>query len=124
MKKINSRGKSRNLLTTILVMAAAVFGFASCEKYDLEETTPEWLGASIYDYLADNGYDTYVQIIDALGYKMSCQGRVVRLFSSLMKKPYSVSLTQAFSKKPMANLLLPSRTCPWLRRRCCSTAQC
>ena len=69
MKKINSRGKSRNLLTTILVMAAAVFGFASCEKYDLEETTPEWLGASIYDYLADNGYDTYVQIIDALGYK-------------------------------------------------------
>lgn len=69
MKKINSRGNCPNLLTALLVLAATLFGTASCERYDLEERTPEWLGASIYEYLKDNHYDTYVKLINDLNYK-------------------------------------------------------
>lgn len=68
MKKINFLGNCTRLLKAGFIAAAAVFGMASCEQYDLDERLPEWLGSSIYDYLDENGYDTYVKLIDDLGY--------------------------------------------------------
>jgi len=68
MEKTNSRGNRFNLLKTACLAALALFGVASCEQYDLDEHMPEWLGASIYEYLDQNGYDTYVKLIDDLGY--------------------------------------------------------
>src|SRR4030042_4347066 len=42
----------------------------SCEdKYTYDEQEPDWLGASIYDYLKNDGhYNYYVQLIDDVGY--------------------------------------------------------
>ena len=69
MKKINSRRRFQGLPTTIAAMALALFGMSSCEKNELEEDMPDWLGASIYEYLEDEGFDTYVRIINDLDYK-------------------------------------------------------
>jgi uncharacterized surface protein with fasciclin (FAS1) repeats len=43
----------------------------SCEDdYKLDDNEPDWLGASIYDYLKENGNYTYfTQLIDDVGYK-------------------------------------------------------
>lgn len=53
-----------------LLLISGSLGFVSCEDpylYDNEE--PEWLGASIYDYLKNNGnYDYYVRIIEDVNY--------------------------------------------------------
>lgn len=43
---------------------------SSCDGYDLAETTPDWLGSSVYDYLKDDGgYTNMVRLIDDLNYK-------------------------------------------------------
>ena len=43
---------------------------SSCDGYDLAETTPDWLGSSVYDYLNDDGhYTNMVRLIDDLNYK-------------------------------------------------------
>ncbi|MCQ2110224.1 MAG: hypothetical protein MJY79_01865 [Bacteroidaceae bacterium] len=68
MKKTNSRGLTSRLLKFACIGAATVLGISSCKQYDLDERMPEWLGESIYDYLEENGYDTYVKLIDDLGY--------------------------------------------------------
>ncbi|HZK02949.1 MAG TPA: hypothetical protein VFC94_00900 [Bacteroidaceae bacterium] len=52
-----------------LMAFLGVFALTSCEQYDLDERMPEWLGSSIYDYLQEEGYDTYVKLIDELGYR-------------------------------------------------------
>lgn len=57
----------------IKMLAGLVLGgllFVSCEDdYYYDDREPEWLGASIYDYLKDDGnYNYYVQIIDELEY--------------------------------------------------------
>lgn len=42
----------------------------SCNYNPLEHEEPEWLGASIYDYLkSDGNYTNFVQLIDDLNYK-------------------------------------------------------
>ncbi|MBO4665193.1 MAG: fasciclin domain-containing protein [Bacteroidaceae bacterium] len=58
-----------------LALAAGCAMFAmglmsSCDGYDLAETTPDWLGSSVYDYLNDDGhYTNMVRLIDDLNYK-------------------------------------------------------
>lgn len=48
----------------------AAGGLSACEGYDLAKEEPSWLGASIYDYLKDEGnYTNLVRMIDDLGYK-------------------------------------------------------
>ena len=68
MKKINSRGNSPKLLTVISMAVAAIFGLASCERCELDDTMPQWLGSSIYECLVDSGYTTYANLIEDLGY--------------------------------------------------------
>ena len=64
MKTIKSPRKSLSLLATMLVAVVGIFGLASCERYDLDRRMPSQLGSSIYDYLVENGFDTYVKLID------------------------------------------------------------
>lgn len=69
MKTINSKQRPSLIGKMLLFVAATLVGFGSCQKYDLDKKTPEWLGPSIYTYLSKNGYTTYVRLIEDLGYK-------------------------------------------------------
>ena len=55
----------------VLPLFAAVMLCTSCrEDYILDEQEPEWLGESIYDFLAAKGtYSYYVRLIEDLNYK-------------------------------------------------------
>lgn len=68
MERKDSQGNGSKLYRIALMAFLGVFALASCEQYDLDERMPEWLGSSIYDYLQEEGYDTYVKLIDDLGY--------------------------------------------------------
>lgn len=68
MKTINSK-KRHSLFGKVLLLAAVAAGFGSCQKYDLDKRMPSWLGPSVYDYLVENGYTTYVRLIEDLDYK-------------------------------------------------------
>lgn len=69
MKKSIFQGNRSRVWGLVLLAVISVLGISSCEKFDLDKRTPEWLGPSIYDYLKDNHYDTYVKLIEDLGYK-------------------------------------------------------
>ncbi len=57
-------------LSVAVALSACLFGFSACDKYDLDETTPEGWGASIYSYLAEDGhFNNTVRLIEDLGYK-------------------------------------------------------
>lgn len=53
-----------------LVLSIGILLLISChEEYELDEKEPEWLGASIYDYLNDNGnFTNLTRLIDDLKY--------------------------------------------------------
>ena len=53
------------------MLVSAVLCFTSCrEDYILDEQEPDWLGESIYDFLAGEGkYSYYVRLIEDLNYK-------------------------------------------------------
>lgn len=68
MKTINSK-KRHSLFGKVLLLTAVAAGFGSCQKYDLDKRMPEWLGPSVYDYLVENGFKTYVNLIEDLDYK-------------------------------------------------------
>ena len=54
----------------LIILVIGITFFASCveENYNANHS-PEWLGASIYDYLkTDKHYTNYVKLIDDLGY--------------------------------------------------------
>lgn len=71
MKKINDLllTKWRSLSVSI-ALSACLFSFTACDKYDLDETTPEGWGASIYSYLAEDGhYKNTVRLIEDLNLK-------------------------------------------------------
>ena len=45
------------------------FIFVSCDNYIYDNQEPDWLGASIYDYLKDNGnFENYTRLIEDLDY--------------------------------------------------------
>ena len=49
--------------------AIGAFLFVSCVDNKLENTSPEWLGSSIYDYLKTDGHFTnYAKLVEDLGY--------------------------------------------------------
>ena len=68
MKRIHTGTKMRVQLFMLLTLVLTVF--SSCrEDYYYDEILPDWLGASIYDYLKDEGkYTTYIRLIDDLQY--------------------------------------------------------
>jgi hypothetical protein len=58
-----------------LLLLGGTMGISSC-KYDLLTGTPEWLGSSIYDELAnpkgdklEGTFSTYLWLVDQLNYK-------------------------------------------------------
>ncbi|MCR5313717.1 MAG: fasciclin domain-containing protein [Bacteroidaceae bacterium] len=55
----------------VLLLTAICGSATSCkDDYTLDDTTPSWLGSSIYDYLKDEGdYTNFVRLIDDLDYK-------------------------------------------------------
>lgn len=69
MKKCFRKLSFRQSLLWISLIIGTAF-FVSCkDDYIYDDQEPEWLGASIYDYLKQNGnYNYYVAIIDELEY--------------------------------------------------------
>lgn len=61
---------TRNRLAKILPALLVVSLFlVSCDKYIYDDKEPDWLGASIYDYLkTDGNYKNYTRLIEDLGY--------------------------------------------------------
>ncbi|HEY6915112.1 MAG TPA: fasciclin domain-containing protein, partial [Paludibacter sp.] len=50
-------------------IAVGSFLFVSCDTYQYDDKEPDWLGASIYDYLRTDGHFTnYTRLIEDLGY--------------------------------------------------------
>ncbi|MBN1186201.1 MAG: fasciclin domain-containing protein [Bacteroidales bacterium] len=58
------------LVLAVSLQLIVCFGFVSCkEEYYYDDKEPEWLGASIYDYLKANGnYTYYTQLIEDVDY--------------------------------------------------------
>ena len=71
MKKIKDLLKTKwRSLTVAVALSACLFNFTACDKYDLDETTPEGWGASIYSYLKEDGhFNNTVRLIDDLDLK-------------------------------------------------------
>ncbi len=70
MKQKSSKANRSSFLGIVCMTAVVVFGLSSCRPdYDLDTTMPANLGSSIYEFLQDEGFDTYVQLINDLGYK-------------------------------------------------------
>src|SRR5574344_936999 len=66
----NFARRCRQRLLTSVMLLAGIFSLIACSGYDLDEKDPSWLGASIYDYLNEQGtYTNTVKIINDLGYK-------------------------------------------------------
>lgn len=66
----NFARRCRQWLLTSVMLLAGIFSLIACSGYDLDEKDPSWLGASIYDYLNEQGtYTNTVRIINDLGYK-------------------------------------------------------
>ncbi len=58
------------VIRTGLILVWSLWLVSCHEDYELDDKEPEWLGASIYDYLKENGnYSYYVKLIDDTEYK-------------------------------------------------------
>ncbi len=59
-----------NKIIIMCALLAGIFFYSSCKDDDIYITEePEWLGASIYDYLEEKGgFDYYLRLIDDVGY--------------------------------------------------------
>ncbi|MFB6342381.1 hypothetical protein ACE1ET_11670 [Saccharicrinis sp. FJH62] len=68
--KRNFKNHLFRYLILISVLVSGSLGFMSCkDPYIYDNKEPDWLGASIYDYLKENGnYTNYVKIIEDVGY--------------------------------------------------------
>jgi len=68
MKK-HFKGTSYHYAKLIIGFVIGSFLLASCNENPLEVNEPQWLGASIYDYLKTDGhYTNYIKLIDDLNY--------------------------------------------------------
>lgn len=64
-KKLWRRG-----LGVAAILTASMMSFSSCEQYDLDEKDPAGWGASIYNYLEEQGnYTNTLKLIDDLNYR-------------------------------------------------------
>jgi uncharacterized surface protein with fasciclin (FAS1) repeats len=97
------------------------FAFTSCQnEFEMEGTSPEWLGESIYDYLKTQGHFTcFTRIIDSLGYTevLSKTGsktlfvaddEAFERFFSNPDNPYGASRFEDLSKAQMGIILFSS----------------
>lgn len=70
MKQKLSNGNRSRFLGIFCLMATLLVGVFSCRPdYDLDKRMPENLGSSIYEYLQERGFKTYVRLIEDLNYK-------------------------------------------------------
>lgn len=69
--KSKIRKRFRHVLLMQLLLLAGILAVVSCkDEYLYDNSEPEWLGASIYDYLNSNeNYTYFVRLIDDVGYK-------------------------------------------------------
>ncbi|MBN2765678.1 MAG: fasciclin domain-containing protein [Paludibacteraceae bacterium] len=66
-KSTNSKFRKYILWTGLWVIS---FFVVSCVDNEMQDTEPEWLGASIFDYLVTSGnFTNYVKLIEELDYK-------------------------------------------------------
>lgn len=70
MKQKSSKANRSRFLGIVCMTVVVLFGLSSCRPdYDLDTTMPANLGSSIYKFLQEEGFDTYVRLIDDLDYK-------------------------------------------------------
>ncbi len=70
MRNLNLIFKSKLLYQLSVLWVLMIFGVACTDDYIYPDEEPEWLGASIYDYLKDQGnFDNYVRLIEDTGYE-------------------------------------------------------
>ena len=68
MKKNVTKATER-FLKLLLVLVIANSLLVSCDIYELDDKEPDWLGASIYDYLkTDGNFTVYTKLIEDLDY--------------------------------------------------------
>ncbi len=61
--------QKRYLLITCILISSALWMVSCKDDYMYDDTEPEWLGASIYDYLKEDGnYTYYVKLIEDAKY--------------------------------------------------------
>jgi hypothetical protein len=69
MKKRFWKQYVRHLLLATTLLTASLWIVSCKDDYFYDEEEPGWLGASVYDYLKDNGnFSYYVRLIDDVGY--------------------------------------------------------
>mgnify|MGYP003499487900 FL=1 len=70
MKQKSSKANRSRFLGIVCMTVVVLFGLSSCRPdYDLDTTMPANLGSSIYEFLKEEGFDTYVKLIEDLNYK-------------------------------------------------------
>jgi len=69
--KIKIRKQLRRYLLMELLLLTGILAVVSCkDEYLYDNSEPEWLGASIYDYLKSNeNYTYYTRLIEEVGYQ-------------------------------------------------------
>ncbi|MBN2767269.1 MAG: hypothetical protein JXR27_12935 [Paludibacteraceae bacterium] len=68
MKKHFQSGKCAVFGMWVFVLIIASM-FNACDKYPYDNEVPDWLGASIYEYLKQNAnFTNYSRMIEDLGY--------------------------------------------------------
>ena len=69
MKKTLMHAMQRVILLFPVLLSFLLI-FVSCDSYVYDDKEPDWLGASIYDYLkTDGNFTTYTRLIDDLNYQ-------------------------------------------------------
>lgn len=70
MMKLNFKGSSFLSAKLAVILIVTMGLLVSCDDYPYDDKEPDWLGASIYDFLKEDGNYTYfVRMIDELGYR-------------------------------------------------------
>jgi uncharacterized surface protein with fasciclin (FAS1) repeats len=63
------KGTVQQYIKLMIGLVVGSFLFVSCVDNKLEDSSPEWLGASVYDYLKTDGhFSNYTKLIEDLGY--------------------------------------------------------
>ncbi|HKJ42478.1 MAG TPA: hypothetical protein VKA27_10320 [Sunxiuqinia sp.] len=69
MKKGFRKQTVQRAIVASILLISSLWVVSCKDEYLYDNKEPEWLGASIYDYLKNDGnFDTYVKLIDDVGY--------------------------------------------------------